>query len=371
MRAAKVRYSVLLAIAVVISSAVIPLQVSTASAKTTHSSSSLSVTFNSDSAQLTTSAKRALRNFYKKHHADKSLVITGFVQRSHVTSNDRSLSLSRAKAIQRYLKHLGFKGVTSVKAGKVPRKNPWAAASRKAIVKVVATSQEPQASNDGLSITVKADAVTASYDELLASFTWPKGGYWHQHINTRSRVLSIDRTVNSITIDTTGGVDYVIKVNNRVSCPLKYEAMSAYFNCLNLKDGDTINIVHNPISTVRVKMADSALSLGQQVASYYTGPSGSTYQDGMTSQQDIQVGSGAHDFNIVIYYTSSDLFIVYLNNATLCPFDGSTSSTYKCPNVRAGDIVNVYAAHCSSPALRIHEAQRGNVFERNRLCVKR
>lgn len=371
MRAAKVRYSVLLAIAVVMSSAVIPLQVSTASAKTTQSSTTLSVTFNSDSAQLTASAKRALRNFYKKHHADKSLVITGFVQRSHVTSNDRSLSLSRAKAIQRYLKHLGFKGVTSVKAGKVPRKNPWAAASRKAVVKVVATSQEPQAANDGLSITVIADAVTANFADLTASYTWNHGGFWNEPINFRSKVITIDKSVDSIQFNVTAGIDYQIKINNAVTCPLVSQGMSAYFDCKKLKSGDSITIVHNPISTVRVKMADSALSLGQQVASYYTGPSGSTYQDGMTSQQDIQVGSGAHDFNIVIYYTSSDLFIVYLNNATLCPFDGSTSSTYKCPNVKAGDIVNVYAAHCSSPALRIHEAQRGNVSERNRLCVKR
>ena len=371
MRTAKVRYSLLLSIALVISSAVIPLQVSSASANSTHSSASLSVTFGSESSALTGPAKMSLRSFYSNHKSDKSLSITGYVQRSHVTSNDRSLSLRRAKAIQRYLKQLGFKGSISVKAGRVPRNHPWAASSRKAVVKVVASGQPSQPASAGLSITVKADAITATYAELTASYIWTNGGYWNQTIDSRSRSLSVNAGDNYIHFTTTGSVDYQVKVNNRSSCPVVQEGMSAYFNCQNLKNGDTINIAHDPISTVRVKMADSALSLGQQVASYYTGPTGSAYQDGMTSQQDIQVGSGAHDFNIVIYYTNSDLFIVYLNNATLCPFDGTTSSTYKCPGVKAGDVVNVYAAHCPNPALRIQEAQRGNVSDRSWICVKR
>ena len=328
----------------------------------------LTVTFNADSSVLDSRAKKSLKSFYRDHKNDKTLSVTGYVQRSDISSNNRSLSLRRAKAVRNYFKTLGFKGAITVHAGKVPSHNPWSARSRKSVVTVVESGQQTQPT--ALAITIKADAVTARYAELTANYIWKNGGYWHQVIDKASYVVQLDLSQNSIQFSTTGGMDYQIKVNNQTACPLVVQGMSASFNCSNIKNGDTINITHDAVSTVRVKMSDSAVSMGQQVASYYTGPSGSTYQDGMTTQQDIAVATGAHDFNIVIYYTTTDFFVVYRNDSQQCTFDGSTSSTYTCANVEAGDVINVYASHCLSNTLRVRQGSGTQALDPKRMCIR-
>lgn len=95
------------------------------------------VYFDSLSAKLTSKTKTALRRMLNSLGDDVTInkvVISGFVQPTTVTSNDKSLAKSRAKAVRNFLKASGVSAKVVLKAvGKAKEKN---AKGRKVIVDV-------------------------------------------------------------------------------------------------------------------------------------------------------------------------------------------------------------------------------------------
>lgn len=92
------------------------------------------VLFAADSAALTEQGKAALRALVQKTGKDAVKVASvGFVQKSGSSSNNQSLSTTRAKAVGAYLRGLGVKGAYSVRGDGV---GGPAAKDRKVVVTV-------------------------------------------------------------------------------------------------------------------------------------------------------------------------------------------------------------------------------------------
>jgi OmpA family len=92
------------------------------------------VYFADSSSVLTKTAKQALRKIYNGVADAQRLRVVGFVQTGNGEVNNSSLSASRAKAVKKHLKRLGFEGrISTAGKGLAPTK-PGNAESRRASV---------------------------------------------------------------------------------------------------------------------------------------------------------------------------------------------------------------------------------------------
>lgn len=90
------------------------------------------VYFASESAALTTSAKKELRHIAKEYSTATAVTVTGYVQSAGSPSNNAKLSKARAKAVAKYLKAQGMKAAITTKSGGVPGTNGKSAKARRA-----------------------------------------------------------------------------------------------------------------------------------------------------------------------------------------------------------------------------------------------
>lgn len=107
----------------------------TPTAKPTVRRAKATVTFAAMSSVLDASAKKSLRALAQgRAKSTIRIVSVGYVQPSDTTSNDKTLSTARAKAVASYLKSIGVKGVVVTRGDGVAKET--GAAGRKAVVTI-------------------------------------------------------------------------------------------------------------------------------------------------------------------------------------------------------------------------------------------